>query len=357
MGVPPARSACCAEPHVPMRQYRTIRLPGRKHCEPSRQACERHRLCIVEFGNHEPGSVMLGLRKKKPVHDHEATGELERVYHEIKQILRVSGINLNFRTWAAHGGFLPIMWDSLRDNLETRPFETAADEIRAEAVRMAGELGPIDAASAVPLGQSQSYHILSALDLYHYINPKLLVLTSAVALSLEGEEVGLESTEPPERIVRGVPSTMFPMEMESDHPDNDQVRQLYRDICATLSLPSVNSDYRTLALWPNYLAAAWARLEPLVRTRQYIECTNNLREDSRAMARALPYPVGLSVDSVRASGADPDEVAQVTRSFEQLLPGLIIHIALLQRDWRPDADLTVSPFPVDNRSHTLRGLP
>ena len=27
---------------------------------------------------------------------------------------------------------------------------------------------------------------------------------------------------------------------------------------------SINSDYRTLALWPDYLAAAWARLKPIV---------------------------------------------------------------------------------------------
>lgn len=38
---------------------------------------------------------------------------------------------------------------------------------------MAGELGKPDARSRLRLGESQSYQIEKALDLYHYINPKL----------------------------------------------------------------------------------------------------------------------------------------------------------------------------------------
>ena len=36
---------------------------------------------------------MLGLGKKKPVAEHEAEGEIERVYHEIRQVLSVTGVN------------------------------------------------------------------------------------------------------------------------------------------------------------------------------------------------------------------------------------------------------------------------
>ena len=48
---------------------------------------------------------MFGFGKPKPVKEIEATGEIERVYHEIKQSMRVSGINLNFRTWAGFDKF------------------------------------------------------------------------------------------------------------------------------------------------------------------------------------------------------------------------------------------------------------
>lgn len=40
---------------------------------------------------------MFGLSKPKQVEEHEAAGEIERIYHEIRETLRVTGINLNFR--------------------------------------------------------------------------------------------------------------------------------------------------------------------------------------------------------------------------------------------------------------------
>ncbi len=42
--------------------------------------------------------MVFGFGKPKLIKKTEATGEIESVYHEIKQSMRVSGINLNFRT-------------------------------------------------------------------------------------------------------------------------------------------------------------------------------------------------------------------------------------------------------------------
>src|SRR5215207_8795229 len=108
----------------------------------------------------------MRIGKPKPVPEYEAKGNIERVYHEIRQVLRVSGVNLNFRTWAGYGQFLPVMWDAIRANLETRIFEDAADQVRAEAVGLAGRLGRLDIRSRLSLGESQSYQVLKALDLY-----------------------------------------------------------------------------------------------------------------------------------------------------------------------------------------------
>lgn len=120
---------------------------------------------------------MLGFGQPKQVAEHEAEGEIDRVYHEIKQTLRVTGVNLNFRIWASYERFFPVMWDAVRPNVETRAFENAADPLRTEAVRRATTLGSLEAAGRVRLGQSQIYQLRAALHLYHYINPKLLLLT------------------------------------------------------------------------------------------------------------------------------------------------------------------------------------
>lgn len=87
--------------------------------------------------------MVFGFGKPKQISETEATGEIERVYHEIKQSLRVSGINLNFRTWAGYEQFFPLMWDAMRPVAETREFENAADEIRSESVKSAAAPGMI----------------------------------------------------------------------------------------------------------------------------------------------------------------------------------------------------------------------
>ena len=40
------------------------------------------------------------------------------------------------------------------------------------------------------------------------------------------------------------------MDMVAEEPEDETVREVFRDIKTTLDLPNINSDYRTLALWP-----------------------------------------------------------------------------------------------------------
>lgn len=292
---------------------------------------------------------MVRIGKPLPVTEREAEGEIEQVYHEIKQTLRVSGINLNFRTWAGYGPFLPLLWHAVRPNVETRAFEDAADHLRAEAVQIAERLGRVGATAHVRLGESQAYQVQAALRLYHYINPKLLVLTSAVRLALAGEPVGGGDSgvhEPTVRLARGVPARMYPMEMVSERPDDERLRTVFADITQTLSLSAINSDYRTLALWPEYLIAVWERLKPLVGGERYTRAATELRETARSLARGLPYPIPLTRERVgEVCGAEGDEIMQATEQFERLLPSLLLNIVLLALDWQPAEALRLSPFP------------
>jgi hypothetical protein len=298
---------------------------------------------------------VLGLIKNKPVAEYEASGAIERVYHEIKQSMRVTGVNLNFRTWAALGHFLPLIWDVLRPSVETIAFESSADQLRADAAHVAERLGPLNIATEVALGESQFYQIRAALDLYHYVNPKLLLFTSATSLLLQGKTIGRNLPSSPDLVDVGVPAQMYAMEMEAEEPDDHHLKELYIDIQETLSLRSVNSDYRTLAMWPDYLAAAWERLKPLAHKPVYRQAVDALQKTSRALANELPFELSLDQQAVEDTGADIEQVIEVTKSFEQLLPGLIINVAMLQSDWRHGSELSASPFPVASRRNELRG--
>src|SRR5207244_3947234 len=94
------------------------------------------------------------------------------------------------------------------------------------------------------------------------------------------------------------------------------------------------SDYRTLALWPDYLRLAWSRLKPICQSADFQRAGAQLREHARVLARSLPFPISLTLGRIKELGDDPQQVLETTRAFEQLLPGLILNIALLQLDWQ-----------------------
>jgi hypothetical protein len=289
---------------------------------------------------------MFGSSKHHPIEDHQATGELERVYHDIRQVMRVTGVNLNFRTWASFERSFPLVWAAVRDNAGTVAFEHAADHLRTAAVNGALKLPPVHALSAVPLGESQTYQIGAALALYHYINPKLLLLTAAIRMVLDDDPINGRLSADMRKLPRGVPARMYPMEMVDESSDDPHLKQTFDDMRQTLDVESINSDYRTLGLWPYYLAVAWQRLKPIAASAEHRALAESLRLQAIDLARTLPYRVKLTRLDLTSVGDDDDAFIRVTRQFERLLPGLIVNIALLTLDGT-SPDLCIdSPFPV-----------
>jgi hypothetical protein len=290
---------------------------------------------------------MFGIAKNAPVAEHEAAGETERVYHDVRQVMRVSGVPLTFNTWAAFGKSFPLLWTALRDNAGTYAFEQAADDLRAEAVRGALQLPRIDATAAVPLGASQLYQIGAALALYHYVNPKLLILTAAVRIALdEAEGIPGSPSLDVRKLPRGVPPRMYPMETVDEDVDEPQTKQMFENIRHTVSVSHVESTYRTLALWPHYAATAWHRLKPVMASPEFIALSASLQRSADALARALPYRVKLARLDIASVGEDDDEFTRVTRHLETLLPTHIVNVALLMLDGTSAEMCLDSPFPV-----------
>jgi len=285
----------------------------------------------------------------KEIAEYQARGEIDRVYHEIKQVLRVTGVDFPFRVWAGYGELLPVLWDAMRPNLETLAFEEAAGKLRAEGVRLAAELGNLDGLARVPLGESQAWQIRAALDLYHYINPKLLVMISAVRLAIEGERIGRAESRGEPLIELGIPEGMYPMEMVEEDSANPVISQTFDDIRRTLDLKKIGSGYRTLALWPHYLAPAWQRLKPIIQQAQHSQAAERMRRLSRELALALPLELPLSAQRIEAAGESARRALKLARQFEQILPGLILNMSLIALSWQPADALMISPFPAKTR--------
>jgi hypothetical protein len=278
--------------------------------------------------------------------------DLDLIYHDISQTLRVRGINLIFRKLSEYPYFLEDAWKILSPQLATEEFEEIANAVRSKSVEIASPLREDSALQGLILGESQSYQIQSALDLYHYINPKLLLIASALS-------VLVDKNNPPERLEittktnlkRGVPPRMFPMEMIDENISDPNLQKIFSEIKEALRLSTINSDYRTLALWPQYLSSSWETLRPLVNTNEYTAGGNSLREFSRKLIRETFH---FRPHELRSSTELLEVIAEDVNDFEQLLPELIINISLLQLDWKSVEDTIKSPFPIRMQSRSLQ---
>ncbi|HYO58646.1 halocarboxylic acid dehydrogenase DehI family protein [Archangium sp.] len=288
------------------------------------------------------------MASPRQVSEHEAHGEVERVLYEMRQTLRVTGLDVTVRTWAGFERFLVGMWEAMGPNTETRAFESAADEVRAQAVEAAERLGRPGVWDVVVLGESQRYHVRGALELYHYLNPKMLVFTSAVKLALQDEPVGaLQPLGSAERIERGAPARMMAMEWVPEWPDDARLRHLFKDILETVGPPSLPGDFRGLALWPEYLEAAWERLKPRMKSEEWGSACDALLGTSRRLARRLPYEVALSRERLEVLHEDAEAIQRVTDQCEWRLPVLVLGMATLVGDVG-DLERRL-PFPAEAR--------
>ena len=282
-----------------------------------------------------------------PIAEHEATGNIAEIYHDIRRTFRVTGVNLNFRTWAAFERFFAAMWASASPIAQTVAFEQAADSVRTHAAALATTLPRIKAGAESKLGDSQRFQIARALGLYHYVNPKLLVFTVLVRHALE-QESRRTPTAPQgaaHLLVGGAAPRMAPMEMIDEQSADRRLRRVFRDIKKTLNLSSVNSDYRTLGLWPAYLEAGWTQLKPLVKSEAYKTGSQQISDEAARAAEALPVPYGLDRRRLKQLGESHERILDVTTRFERLLPSLILNIALWSREWVSDDELRASPYP------------
>ena len=121
--------------------------------------------------------------------------------------------------------------------------------------------------------------------------------------------------------------------MEVHHAYHD-TRAVYDDIKQTLGLPFVNTDYRALARWPSYFALAWSDLKPVLGTPAHAAiCAEVHAHADKLVGEVLPNPGKLTVDALRDAAkrdGNADEILQVVRLFQWLLPGLVTNVAFLR---------------------------
>jgi hypothetical protein len=282
------------------------------------------------------------------VDETQADRQTIEIYELVTRKMRVGRVPLLFKALAAEKALVPC-WNAIRPAIRVRAFEEAADDLRARAARFAVDLGcPLIETQLEWAGYDvdEIDEIRGQVDVFHYLDAKLLMAAAVLAQGLSGGVGGVpRGPRGEQRVPRGVPQEMDPIELVPEEA-NGGLAKVFRGIRSHLGLGLVPTDFRALARWPKYLELAWADArkrddEPAARS-----ALKDLSAQADEAARQLPVRVQIPQQALRAVGADPARVAGMVDRFRRALPGLVLDLALFKVQLDGGEAARESPFPI-----------
>lgn len=290
-----------------------------------------------------------GRRFPRPVGEREATGDLELIYHEVRQVLRVPGVSVCIRALAGEPRWFASLWTELGPILETTSFEASSDLLRIASVELASGLvdafGPVEARARAGLGPSQRHQLDAALALHHYLGPKLLLLHATLRLGLSEGATAPGRTAPGDRIVRGPPISMAPLELVPDPPSDPKLARVFDELRRTFGLEHVPSLHAHLAMWPRYLSLATRGLERVTLTTKFEHAREALHDHALELAARLPRPLATGRGHLRKMASGPGRLVELISALDRAAPVLCLETSLLALEVIPASLLAASPFP------------
>ncbi len=268
-----------------------------------------------------------------PMPEYLASGQRAEWYEDTKQVLQVPWMGVVTMAYAHYPTFFGELWRGLKPLCQSRPFVEAFMELRNYVEYRTVELNPasiIESLTTMGYAPREIEAIRQMNTVFSHGN-QLYVLIATIARHLL--ELGDMQGKAEAETFDGwhAPDIQVPFVLMESHHADEPTQAVYGDIKNILQLPFVNTDYRAFARWPSYFALAWKDLREKAGTKAHERICQNCHDRIASMvATQLPNPGNLSSDALRGAAendAGLDEVIQVCRLFQWLLPGLITNVA------------------------------
>src|SRR3954468_20104216 len=280
-----------------------------------------------------PGKASVRAVDRLTVVDEtEADRQTIEIYELVTRKVRVGRVPLLFKALAAEKALGPC-GTALRPAIRVRAFEEAADDLRARAARAAVDLGcPLIETQLEWAGYDvdEIDEIRGQVDVFHYVDAKLLMMTAILSQALEGGVGGAKKgARAEQRVPRGVPPDMDHIELVPED-SNGGLRKSLRAIRAHLGLGLIPDDFRALGRWPKYLELAWADARKRDADPRAKDALMGLLGQADDAAAQLPIGVQLTGNALREAGADPERVKAILERFRKAMPSLVLDLALFK---------------------------
>ena len=274
-----------------------------------------------------------------PLPEYLAEGRRKAWYEDMKQIFQVPWMGVVTMAYAHYPSFYETLWQGVRDLCASQPFVEGCLSNRAFVETEVAKLEPApigDRLGEIGYARREIEAIHQIIEVFSHGNQPYVVLATITRYLLEAGDVG-GTTEPeaaPPYVGRHAPPFDVPFVLMEAHHADAPTRDVYEDLERVLNLPFVNTDYRALARWPSYWALAWGDLRQAAGTPAHETICQAVHDRCVKLAeKTLPNPGGLTAETLRRAAekdAPFEEIRDVCRLFQWLLPGLVTNVAYLR---------------------------
>lgn len=219
-------------------------------------------------------------------------------------------------------GVLEAVWPQLEPSVETAGFLGSAlymADMALDAVEEVYDEPTLSRESLLAGGLSEADldHVVAVLDVFHWLQPQLLLLLAALAEAHEAPSVGGQGNpEPREPSEREQAHIVTPVELAA--PDAG----LLPEVPAELQLDAPPDLYRAIAVWPGYFEAVWDELQHLVAYPLFRQRGRALYFYARSSSRFLAVPLRADEAALREAGMRPYAIAEARAIVERALPAV-----------------------------------
>lgn len=271
-----------------------------------------------------------------PEPEFRVTGPRAQWYEEMKRSLQVPWMGVVTMAYAHYPGFFQTLWTGLKPLVESTAFVETAIRIREHVESRVERLNPSPISGRLgTLGYAprELDQIREVIEVFSHGNFLYFLIATITRLLLEGGEMRGYG-EAQRYTARHAPDVSVTLTLMEAHHADEPTQANFEEVKATLGLPFVNTDYRALARWPTYFALAWRDLKSALEKPEYeATCVEIHRLALQSVVSALPNSGRLTSGDLRAAAARDasiDEVLNVARLFQWLLPGLLTNVAFLR---------------------------
>ncbi len=219
------------------------------------------------------------------------------------------------------GGYLAEVWPQLQPSVETAGFLGSAlymVDMSLDAVEQVYE--PVLSRASLLVGgltADEIERIEAVLDLFHWLQPQLLLLLAALAEAWKQPRVGgagrPESRQTSERERAHLAAEV---ELAPAHAG------LLPEIVQALQLGAAPDLYRAVARWPRYLEAVWDELQHLSAYPSFRQRGRALYYYARSSSRFLSRPLEASRDGLKERGLSDADLDAAGVAIDDMLPAM-----------------------------------